>query len=136
MKQTNTFWLLLILFGIGCNKKDDTTPPVSDFRDEFTGAYRTSSYSWARYPTPPTYFDTTYVNNDTVYITVEKNTADALSLIIMGDTLTQVSPSSFRSGSGHFEHIVSFWEDSLQYIVHTGGSPASSFGTGYIGKKL
>jgi len=129
---------LLILFITSC-KKDNGTTALIDFRDTITGTYKTSSYSWARYPTPPGYFDSTYYHNDIVYITVEKLNTDSTSLVVMSDTL-QLSyrddtSSSFISGCCHYQHVAYFWKDSLSYLQGTGGSPVSSFGNGWRGKK-
>lgn len=132
------FLFVFALLFLGSCKKETTTAAI-DFRDKLTGTYITSSYTWAAYPTPPTYFDSTYYHNDTVYITVEKLLSDSTSLIVMGDTLPLTSTDDttffYLSGCCHYEKVAYFWRDSLRYTNNTGGSPASSFGNGWKGKK-
>lgn len=131
--------ILCILLSVASCKKENAGS-TSDFRDRFVGTYITSSYSWAAYPTPPTYFDTTYYHNDTVYITIEKLVADSTSVVVMGDTLQLLystdSTWSYLSGCCHYEKMANVWGDSLRYIHNTGGSPASSFGNGWLGRRL
>lgn len=137
MKTLFVIDAVIILLFASC-KKENTTAG-SDFRDKLTGIYVTSSYSWASYPTPPTYYSNTVYNQDTVLIQVVKLSADSTSILVQGDTLRLLynndSTLAFMSGCCHYEKQAYFWKDSLRYTKNTGGSPSSSFGNGWKGKK-
>lgn len=132
-------FLLLPLLLIGSCKKDEPINQSVDFRDKLTGTYLTSTYTWSRYPSPPTYFDSTYYNNDTVLLQVQKLTTDSLSVIIMGDTFpvsNYTDTTAFAMiGCCHNEKIIQWWGDSIRVMYNTGGSAASSFGNGWVGRK-